>query len=104
MGRPSIDIRYLSGTREIESAVITLERADGSKTRITSTPLRTVYLKAGSGYMPDTEWGHGWYQGELAVQGLTYDMSTAEERLKWLRVAASGVEAQIGEGYCTTSS
>jgi hypothetical protein len=83
MGRPSIDIRYISGSREIESAVISLEKKDGSKTRVTSTPLRTVYLKAGSGYMPDGSWGHGWYQGALKVEGLTYDMSTFEERQKW---------------------
>jgi hypothetical protein len=98
MGRPSIDIRYISGTREIESAIITLERPDGSKTRITSTPLRTIYLKAGSGYMPDGNWGHGWYQGALKVEGLTYDMSSFEERQKWAALNETLARFELDSG------
>ena len=41
---------------------------------------RTVYLAAGTGYIPSDDWGHGHYKGKLVVQGKQYDMSTQEKR------------------------
>lgn len=101
MGRPSIQTTYLSGTREMEKAVITLDHPDGPRT-ITSTPLRTLYLKAGTGYMPTDGWGHGYYQGELKVEGMTFDMSTPEARAEWvgLNETLARYELDTGEvGY-----
>ncbi len=101
MGRPSIETTYISGTREMEKAVITLDHPDGPRT-ITSTPLRTVYLKAGTGYMPADGWGHGYYQGELKVEGMSFDMSTAEARAQWsaLNETLARYELDTGEvGY-----
>ena len=69
MGRPEIDITYIPGTREIERAVLTLTRHDGETRTVTSTPLRTLYLKAGTGYMPHEGWGHGFYQGRAQGRG-----------------------------------
>ncbi len=43
--------------------------------RVVGTPLRTNYLLGGSGYRSDGKWGLGFYQGELKVEGLTWDMS-----------------------------
>jgi hypothetical protein len=99
LGMPSIDIDYISGTREMQKALITLTPAHGEPLRIRSTPLRTVYLKAGSGYIPDGTWGHGWYQGGLKVEGLSFDMSTAEERMKWalLNETLARFELETGE-------
>ena len=82
MGRPEFNYSYKSGTRELERAVIELTDHNGKPLRIEATPLRTVYLAAGSGYIPKPDWALGMYQGALKVEGLTYDMSTEEERAK----------------------
>ncbi|MEE8581934.1 MAG: hypothetical protein V3T33_10135 [Myxococcota bacterium] len=75
LGTPRHQFTYRSRTRELEKAVITFSRPAGEELSVTNTPLRTVYLAAGSGYVPSADWGHGMYQGELAVQGLTYDLA-----------------------------
>lgn len=102
MGRPEIDITYVPGTREIEAAVLTLAgTGDGPRT-ITSTPLRTLYLKAGTGYMPHEGWGHGYYQGESKVEGMTFDVSTPGARAQWsgLNETLARFELDTGEvGY-----
>ena len=69
-----------SGTRELERAVIELEDPSGKPLRVVATPLRTVYLAAGSGYIPQPDWAHGMYQGELKVEGKSWDVSSAEAR------------------------
>jgi hypothetical protein len=80
MGSPRFDFRYQSGTRELDHAIIELEDPDGKPLRIECTPLRTVYLAAGSGYIPQPDWTHGMYQGELKVEGKTWDIGTSAER------------------------
>lgn len=99
MGRPSSVVKYIPGTREMESAIVTLDHPSGRKVVIHSQPLRTVYLKAGSGYMPADGWGHGFYQGPQVVQGLTFDLSSAEKRLEWagLNETLSRFELDSGE-------
>ncbi|MAE97033.1 MAG: hypothetical protein CL910_20475 [Deltaproteobacteria bacterium] len=99
LGRPDADITYIPGTREIERAVIKLAPPGGGERRITSTPLRTVYLKAGTGYMPHEGWGHGYYQGPLKVEGLHFDMSTQAKRSEWaaLNETLARFELDTGE-------
>ena len=80
MGSPTFDYQYKSGTRELESAVIRVTDPGGKEIEIRATPLRTVYLAAGSGYIPQPDWVHGMYQGPLKVEGRTYDVSTPEAR------------------------
>ncbi len=80
MGSPRLNYTYQSGTRELESAVVDFEGPDGKDIQVRCTPLRTVYLAAGSGYIPTPEWTLGMYQGELKVEGLTYDVGTPEAR------------------------
>jgi hypothetical protein len=75
LGTPKHEITFKSGTREIERAVISFSSSD---LVVTNHPLRTNYLMAGSGYGQGADWSHGMYQGELVVQGLTYDMSDPE--------------------------
>ena len=82
LGRPEIDITYFSGTREIEKAEIWFSGDGASDLRITTTPLTTVYLKAGSGYMYDGYWGHGVWQGaEEKVEGVVTPIGSPTERL-----------------------
>ena len=83
MGRPEIDIDYISGTREMAQSTLTLHPPGGKPLKSVNTPLRTVYLAAGSGYRPDADWGHGTWRGDDVVQGLVHDMSTQEKRTPW---------------------
>ena len=80
MGAPTFNYKYKSGTRELERATIEFTDPSGKPVEIQATPLRTVYLAAGSGYIPQPDWVHGMYQGPLKVEGKTYDVSTAEAR------------------------
>ncbi len=82
-GTPEIEIEYLSGTREMKSARTTLRSEDGEDVLITSLPQRTVYLAAGTGYLPSEDWGHGFYKGQSVVEGMTFDMSTQEKRSQY---------------------
>ncbi|MFP6627780.1 MAG: hypothetical protein VCC67_01945 [Myxococcota bacterium] len=83
MGSPKFEYRYRSGTREIEGVTVEVEDPSGKLLTIEATPLRTLYLAAGSGYIPQPDWTLGMYQGELKVEGLTYDVSTPEARAQY---------------------
>lgn len=102
MGTPRHEFSFIPGTRELEKAVIHFAHPSGQELSVTATPLRTVYLAAGSGYMRFPDWTHGMYQGELKVEGLTYDMSTPEKRRQYaiLNETLSRFELSTGEvGY-----
>ena len=86
LGRPDVDIEYHSGTREIRQATARTTDPDGTPIEVRITPLRTLYLAAGSGYVPDADWGHGYYQGPLKVQGVVHDLSDPGERRKYARL------------------
>jgi hypothetical protein len=83
MGTPRHELSFQSGTRELSKAVIRFEHPSGKDVWVTNTPLRTVYLAAGSGYMPSPDWGHGMYKGELVVEGLTYDVADPAVRRRY---------------------
>ncbi len=80
LGTPRHHFTYQSGTRELASAVITFDPPPESELSVTNHPLRTVYLGAGSGYFPAPDWAHGKYQGELVVQGLSWDVGDPKVR------------------------
>jgi hypothetical protein len=82
LGRPEVTIDYLPGTREMRGATVQVPDPDGNLITVTNTPLRTLYLAAGSGYVNDGTWGHGVYQGPLAVEGLVHDLADPEARRK----------------------
>ena len=82
LGRPEIDITYHPGTREIASAEVWFSGPGASDLRIKTTPLKTVYLKAGSGYMYDGYWGHGVWQGDdEKVEGVITPVGEPTQRL-----------------------
>jgi hypothetical protein len=102
LGRPEIDIDYISGTREVSSAVITVPVPDADPLVIRTTPLRTLYLAAGSGYAPDDQWGHGYYQGPLKVEAVEHDFASPDQRRRYaiLNETLSRFETSTGEvGY-----
>jgi hypothetical protein len=80
---PEIEIEYISGTREMKRARTLLRSGDGEDISITSLPQRTVYLAAGTGYLPSEDWGHGFYKGQSVTEGLTFDMSTQQKRSQY---------------------
>ncbi len=80
MGSPRIHFDYIPGTRELAGAVVEVDDPQGKPLRIQCAPLRTTYLAAGTGYIPNPDWVHGMYQGELKVEGCTFDISTKEAR------------------------
>ncbi|MGI9603218.1 MAG: hypothetical protein ACR2QE_15125 [Acidimicrobiales bacterium] len=83
LGRPEIDLTFHPGTRELQQAEVWFSGDGASDLRITTTPLRTVYLKAGSGYIYDGYWGHGVWQGaDEKVEGVTVDVGEPTERLE----------------------
>jgi len=82
-GTPQIEVDYLSGTREMAAARTRLPAESGEAVSIKSIPQRTVYLAAGTGYLPTEDWGHGFYKGPLVVEGLSFDMSTQEARSQY---------------------
>jgi hypothetical protein len=82
IGTPRHKLEFRSGTRELERATITFAHPSGKDIVVTATPLRTVYLSAGTGYGTDADWRHGMYQGPLKVQGLTYDIGDAAVRAR----------------------
>ena len=83
LGSPQFEYRYRSGSREIEGVSVKVDDPSGKLLTIEATPLRTLYLAAGSGYIPQPDWTLGMYQGELKVEGLTYDLSTPEARAQY---------------------
>ncbi len=102
MGTPRHEFTYKSGTREIEKAVIRFAHPSGREISMTHTPLRTVYLAAGSGYLPSGDWGHGMYQGALKVEGLTWDLSdpAMRKQISLLNETLCRFELSTGEvGY-----
>ena len=102
LGRPEIEIDYIPGTREGRERRGVVQRRGASDLRVRVTPLRTVYLKAGSGYLYDGRWGHGVDQGGLVVEGLTHDISTPEgaRQASWLNETLSRYETSDGRvGY-----
>jgi hypothetical protein len=82
-GTPQIEIDYLSGTREMKLARTLLPDPDGEDLSIKSIPQRTVYLAAGTGYLPSEDWGHGFYKGQNITEGLVFDMSTQQKRSQY---------------------
>jgi hypothetical protein len=98
LGRPEIAIHYVPGTRQIAEAEVWFSGDKASDLRIKVTPLRTVYLKGGSGYFYDGYWGHGIDHGGLVIEGVTHDIGSPEGRaeLNWLNETLSRYEASDG--------
>ena len=102
LGTPEVDIDYISGTREMRGATVRTTDPDGKPITVKNTPLRTLYLAAGSGYVNDGTWGHGVYQGPLKVEGVVHDLSDPEVRRRYaiLNETLCRFELDTGEvGY-----
>jgi hypothetical protein len=74
LGRPEHSLSFVPGTRTVDGAVLTL----GALGEVRVDPGLAVHLGIGTGYGRETDWGHGMYQGPLAVQGLSVDLDDPE--------------------------
>jgi len=78
LGRPELELRYTSGTRDVRSAEV---HFTGRAERIRVTQLIPLHMAVGSGYGLDADWRHGMYQGpDLVVQQVV--MSAAQAAAK----------------------
>jgi len=98
LGPPRHEFSYRSGTREIERAVVRFRDVADEELSLTTTPLRTVYLAAGSGYIPMDGWGHGTYQGPEVVQGMTYDMGDPAVRKQYALLCETLCRFELSTG------
>lgn len=70
------DLRFLPGTRVFDGGQLGFRDASGRAYTVAVRPLGTVWHMFGGGYGPP--WRHGVYQGTLAVEGETWNLSTPE--------------------------
>ena len=75
LGWPRIEVRYRSGTRHPESAVIHMTARDGTPVTVAIETLGFVALNCGAGYGGDPDWGHGQWRGRGWVELLDLDMN-----------------------------
>ena len=78
LGRPELELRYTSGTRDVETAAV---RFAGRAEKVMVAQLIPLHMAVGSGYGLDADWRHGMYQGpEPVVQQVV--MPAAEAAAK----------------------
>ncbi|UQX00190.1 hypothetical protein [Streptomyces sp. RerS4] len=75
LGWPHVDIRYRSGTRHPESAVIHLTDPARKAMEIGVEILASSPLAVGAGYPPAGDWQHGSWQGRGWIDRRVYDLS-----------------------------
>ncbi|MFE2286661.1 hypothetical protein ACFXDJ_21145 [Streptomyces sp. NPDC059443] len=76
LGWPHTDIRYRSGSRHPESAVVHLTDPDGRKPlELGVEILNSSPLAVGAGYPPASDWQHGTWQGRGWTDRRVYDLS-----------------------------
>jgi hypothetical protein len=102
LGRFDHQLTFAPGTRSVDAATLVFTAPSGATTEVGVTPLIASHLALGTGYGMDTDWRHGMYQGPLAVQHLTFDLSDAET---WARtyglvdhLARFELDGQVGYG------
>jgi hypothetical protein len=99
LGRPEHQHRFHSGTRIVESSVLSFPHAPGGALEVKVTPLTLCYIGIGTGYGLDADWRHGMYQGPLVVQGLELDMEVDKERLWGIVDTVSRFDTGTDVGY-----
>ena len=102
LGVPSVDLRFVPGTRLVDRATLRCRTTDGTETTFEVEPLLALHVGIGTGYGFDADWRHGMYQGDLVVQGLEHDLSTEEGRAAMFGIvdhAARYTDDQGRTGY-----
>ena len=96
LGWPEIEIRYRSGTRHPESAVIHMAERSGKPVTVSVDTLGFVALNCGPGYGGDPVWSHGQWRGRGWVEGVVHDMTDPAV----LGRVPFGVVDHVGRAVC----
>ena len=91
-------VEFITGSRQFKRATLAMTSKDGAAFGIECEPL-TVLWMAGCGYGGD--WRHGQYHGPFAVEGMTYDLSNADDLRKLGGIHETLCRFRIGDdvGY-----
>lgn len=94
-------IELIPGTRRASSAVITMQDRSGETCEITLQPTGLVHRMKGLGYQ-HPKWGHGKWQGELAIEGESWKDSDLDplalENLHIQQVVTARCGDKVGHG------
>ncbi len=93
LGQVHHELEFAAGSRRVSAARLTFTPVQGPVLTIAIEPVATSFLSLGTGYGMDVDWRHGMYQGPLAVQHRSYDLSDPE-------VLASGYGLVDDLGRC----
>jgi hypothetical protein len=99
LGEPEHAHVFIPGTRLISSSTLSFPHAPGGPFDITVTPLMKTHVGVATGYGRDPDWGHGYYQGELVVQGVDLDTERDKDRFFGLVDSVSRFETGGEVGY-----
>lgn len=84
LGRPEHDHEFEQTApykAHIRQGVVRFPEAPGGALELRGTPLLQTYLTAGTGYGLEADWKHGMYQGDLKVQGFTWDVTADADKM-----------------------
>ena len=70
------DFAWKSGTRNVSGGTLTMEQHEGDPIVVELEPILSVRMK-GMGY-GHPEWGHGFWKGELAIAGESWNLADIE--------------------------
>jgi hypothetical protein len=101
MGRPEHKFTFKSGTRELSEAVLAFTDPEGRALSVQATPLRTVYLAGGTGYIASADWAHGMYQGSLKIEGLSFDVGDPAVRAELAPLYETLCKFELSTGEVT---
>lgn len=80
LGKPEHKIKYVSGSREFESAELHFQDEKGEPLVVRCEALTCACLAGGTGYHSHSDWVHGQYHGPFKLEAVEFDVSTAEAR------------------------
>ena len=98
LGSPGYDLECEAGTRNVWQARLRALTASGEPVEVTATPLLRMHIGIGAGYGFDPDWRHGMYQGELVVQGVSWDLRTEEGRAAMWGIVDSVARFERSDG------
>jgi hypothetical protein len=99
LGEPEHAHVFVPGTRVVASSTLSFPHAPGGPIEVKVTPLINANIGVATGYGRDPDWGHGYYQGELVVQGV--DLDTERDKDRFFGIVDSASRFEIGDdvGY-----
>lgn len=101
MGKPKHCIKYKSGTRELESAVLLFDDENGNPIEVKAEAVTCAYLAAGTGYFPNPDWVHGQHHGKFKLEAVEFDVSTPEAQKSLGPIYETIVRYELNSGEVT---